>query len=317
MSGVETALALFGHGQAEAEFAHAMRAGRLHHGWLIEGPRGIGKARLALRLAVRLLGGDPEQAGNGVAQRVSAGNHPDFRQLSRVPDEKGKLPQDIPAAEVRDFLSFFTLKPALGGRRVGLIDSLDELNRFGANAILKTLEEPPPGGVLILLTHGSRPVLPTIRSRCRRLRLSALDVGDSQRVLQAAREPDAPGNLEALNALAPGCPGQALRLAGEAGMAAAAAVAAIAQAWPRPGDARFAQFVLAAGESPEAFEAAGLALLNWLAQNARGSESRSRLNWSKAWLETSRDLATARELAMDPSQVAAKVCERLQALARM
>jgi DNA polymerase-3 subunit delta' len=234
----------------------------------------------------------------------------------RKPDEKGKLPQDIAVDEVRQFLSFFTLKAALGGRRIGIIDSLDELNRFGANAILKTLEEPPPGAFLILLTHGSRPVLPTIRSRCRRLRLAALSGSETRQVLEAASTAEDPVNAERVAAMAPGRPGQALRLAGESGMAAGAAVAAIAAQWPRPGEAALAGFVMATGADAEGLEAGGLAILQWLSQKAREARGREQAGWARAWLDTSRDLAAARELAMDPTQVAALISERLQALSK-
>lgn len=303
-------LSLIGHERAERSVLDAARQRTLHHGWLLEGPSGIGKARLARRLAVFLLGGDPDDPEDEISQSVLSESHPDLRWLARRPDEKGKLPQDIPVAAARELNAFFTLKPARGGRRVGIIDSLDELNRFGANAILKTLEEPPPGAVLLLITHGSRPVLPTIRSRCRRLRLAPLEPEAAARLLGGA---GAQGQAAA--ALAPGRPGQALRLSGEAGQAAILSVAAIRRAWPRVREPELAAFVLQVGADEDAFEAGTLALLNWMAEQARRSRGADRAMWSRAWLDAAREAAQARALAMDLRQVSAQWAGRILALA--
>jgi len=123
---------LTGHEAAERAFLDALARARLHHGWLIEGAKGIGKAQLARRLAAYMLGA----RGNAnhpldippdapVARKVIAEGHPDLRWLARRPDDKGKIPQDISVDEIRKLVAFFTLRPALGGWRVGVVDAVD------------------------------------------------------------------------------------------------------------------------------------------------------------------------------------------------
>ena len=184
---------LYGHDAAEASFLASATTGKLHHGWLIEGPSGIGKATMAKRLAAYMLGArGPETSpldadpSDPVARTCLAGGHPDLRVVHRELNDKGKLRQDITVDQIRELTHFFSLKPAQGGWRVGIIDSLDELNRNGANALLKTLEEPPGHSILFLVNHGTTPILPTIRSRCRVLRVSALSDEDTKRALETA-----------------------------------------------------------------------------------------------------------------------------------
>ena len=164
---------VIGHEDAKRRFLDAASSDKLHHGWMLQGPRGIGKARLALQFAAHLLGASAQgsplsaDAENAVGRLIVAGSHPDLR-IIRVPiDEKGKAKTEIPVDAVRELAGFFALRPAMGGWRIAIIDAVDELNRFGANAILKTLEEPPPRAVLFLVSHGERAPPPTVRSRCR------------------------------------------------------------------------------------------------------------------------------------------------------
>ena len=136
--------------------------------------------------------------------------------IRRPIDDKGKQKAEIPVDSVRELSQFFSLRPALGGWRVAIIDAVDEMNRFGANAVLKTLEEPPHKAVLILLSHGEQALLPTIRSRCRVLRCGPLNERDEMSVLALAGHTGAKAN--AIAAMAPGRPGRAIELSqGEAG----------------------------------------------------------------------------------------------------
>ena len=228
---------LYGHDTAEASFLASATTGKLHHGWLIEGPSGIGKATMANRLAAYMLGARGREAApldadssDPVARTCLTGAHPDLRVVHRELNDKGKLRQDISVDQVRELIQFFSLKPAQGGWRVGIIDSLDELNRNGANALLKTLEEPPEHSILFLVNHGTTPILPTIRSRCRVLRVSALGDEDTKRALETATAP-----AEAAS-LSKGRPGLGVQLSTPAGLAASHAAKVLLRSLPRPND---------------------------------------------------------------------------------
>lgn len=216
---------VFGHDAAERAVIDALQADRLHHAWLISGPKGIGKASFAWRMAKFLLTHrTDEDALFGPAPVTSMdtdGNHPVVRRaladaeprllsIIRGWNEKTKkLRQDITVDEVRKLRTFFGLSAADGGKRVVLIDAADELNTSAANAVLKVLEEPPKDAILLLVSHQPSRLLPTIRSRCRTLRLSPLGPDD----LTAALGPlgvDSPS--QATLALAQGSVGRAFEL---------------------------------------------------------------------------------------------------------
>ncbi|MGY6533708.1 MAG: DNA polymerase III subunit delta' [Pararhodobacter sp.] len=220
---------LFGQGVAETAFLDAHAGGRLHHGWLITGPRGVGKATLAWRIARFLLaqpapgaeaglfGAPPAPenldlpAAHPVARQVAALAHPGLRLIRRGHDDKGRARQIITVDDVRGLAGFFGLSSTDGGRRVVIVDAADEMNPNAANALLKLLEEPPADAVLLLIAHQPSRLLPTIRSRCRVLRLGALAPDAMTAALeQALGEP--PQQPDALAALAAGSVGEALRL---------------------------------------------------------------------------------------------------------
>ena len=302
---------LYGHDVAEAQFLEAAQSGHLHHGWLLEGPSGIGKARLAKRMASYVLSANMESSStldapddDPVIQKMEAESHPDLRWVWRKPDDKGKVKQDIPVDDIRGLNHFFSLKSGMGGWRVGVIDSLDELNRNGANALLKTLEEPPSNCLLILISHGTRAVLPTIKSRCRTLRMKPLNEEDTIAALKGAGVDDARSSSK----LARGRPGLGIKLATPSSMAAASAVRSYLRALPRPSDTLLAQVIRTAGTDATAFEAFSGELLDWL--QASSAEQPS---CSKQWLQISRTLSETRVLNMDLTQAAAKLVAGLQA----
>lgn len=224
---------LFGQDAAEAAFLAAHAGGRLHHGWLIAGPRGVGKATLAWRIARFLLTQDPAPAGlfgapppaatldsdpaHPVCRRLAAGAEPRLFHLRRAWDDKAKrLKTQITVDEVRRMKSFFTLTAADGGGRVALVDDADELNPSAANALLKLLEEPPAGATILLVSHAPMGLLPTIRSRCRMLRLAPLPAPALAAALeQAGAQVSKP---LALAELAGGSAGAAFRLIAEDGL---------------------------------------------------------------------------------------------------
>ncbi|NNG02826.1 MAG: DNA polymerase III subunit delta' [Inquilinus sp.] len=227
---------LIGHAAAERALAAAAASDRLPHAWLLGGPAGIGKATLAFRFARHLLAGGAEQEGPGlfgeapredlaldpqhpVFRRVAAAGHADLLTVERPPaDEKGKRPQDLPVEAVRRIAPFLRLTAAEGGWRVVVVDEAERMNRNSANALLKVLEEPPARAVLILVSSRPGALLPTIRSRCRRLALEPLPEADLIAFLRPRVEGLSPDDLQAVARLAAGSPGRALALVEEGGL---------------------------------------------------------------------------------------------------
>lgn len=189
---------LYGHEQAESALLEAWRSGRMPHAILIGGPEGIGKATLAYRLARFVLAGGRDTnslaigADHPVSRPVATLAHPDLLVLRRVRAEDDKtMPRNIRVEAVRRLTSFFGSTAAHGGWRVCIVDTADELAREGANAVLKLLEEPPPCSLFLLVSHAPGRLLPTIRSRCRRLDLQALGEEDLRRALRSLAPPEA------------------------------------------------------------------------------------------------------------------------------
>jgi DNA polymerase III subunit delta' len=177
-----------GSSEQEAVLLDAYRSGKLHHAWLLTGPEGVGKATLAYRFARFLLANpDPDAAAvrnapnlsvaadHPVAGQIARQSHADLAVIRRGPTKDGKsLRGEIAVDDVRDGLSIFRATAGAGGWRVVIVDAADDLNRASANALLKMLEEPPSRAVFVLIAHRPGSLLPTIRSRCRVLRVPAL-----------------------------------------------------------------------------------------------------------------------------------------------
>lgn len=212
------AAALVGHVEAQAAIVEGMRAGRLHHAWLIGGPEGIGKATFAYQVAKCLLGNPgrvPQQlVADPLAQAsrlVSNLAHPDLVVLRRQPSTEKKGPTtQIPVDTVRRALNVFASTASGGGWRVCVVDSADDLNASGANALLKVIEEPPPRAIFLIVAHQPGRVLPTIRSRCRKLMLRPLADPDLRTVLAGLPLPETRVDIEQVLKLADGSVRRAL-----------------------------------------------------------------------------------------------------------
>ncbi|MFE8584306.1 AAA family ATPase [Sphingomonas sp. NCPPB 2930] len=255
-----------GNAAAQAAFAAALGGAKLHHAWLLAGPEGVGKAAFARAAARRVLaragglGGSPPGLAvpddHPTARLMEAGSHPDFRVLARLPKDADKPDQDlarsITIAQVRTLQPMFATAPAMGPARVVLIDAIDDLERGGANALLKNLEEPPAGTLFLLVSHAPGRLLPTIRSRCRLLRFERLSDGEVATVLRGQLPEAEEDEIAALVAAADGAPGRALRFAGLDIAGLDAAIARIAESGD-PGNAERVKLAKAlAGKAAQA-----------------------------------------------------------------
>jgi len=279
---------LIGQDAAEQSFIQAWESGRLAHAWLITGPKGIGKATLAMRIARFVLSGGGETSGGGlfgstqpaslqmspdhpVFRRIASGGHADFKLIERgwSDDKKTKRKSEITVDDVRDIGSFMSLTPGEGGWRVVVVDAADEMNRNSANAILKVLEEPPKRALLLLLAHSPGRLLPTIRSRCRRLTVPPLS-HDTVIELLRRHHPDMPADtLQGLAALGEGSIGRALALHAQGGMDLYGSMVGLLNGLPKLSGGALHDFAEKVGRQADSVALFGELFAGWLAQGAR------------------------------------------------
>lgn len=312
--------ALVGQEAQVQAFLAASAGARMHHGWILAGPKGLGKASFARAAAARLLAeaaGPPPggeglfvPAGHQVRSLVEASTHPDFMYLSRLERETtGELARNISVDQIRSLQRLFSNSPSLSSRRVIIIDAADDLERGAANALLKNLEEPPAGTLFLLIGHAPGRLLPTIRSRCRMLRFSPLDDGQMAAVLRV-QLPDADANeIAALVKAGEGSPGRALSFAGldlagiEEGLAVIADEGDPANV-RRLGLSR-ALALKAARPRYEAFLERAPA---FIAARTRHSRHDGLPVAIKAWEDARQLAASAMPLSLDPATVVFEMC---------
>ena len=295
----------------EGAFLESLSRGRLHHAWLLTGPEGVGKATFAYRVARRLLGAAADPAlgllgskiDDPVSRQVAARSHPDLMVLERETDD-GKARKVIPVDEARRLPEFFAQTPASAPYRVAIIDAVDDLNVNAANAVLKTLEEPPERGVLLLVSHSPGRLLATIRSRCRTLAFPSLDEGKVAAIL----EQRAGLNIEdatRLARMAHGAPGLALRLAAIDALEVDAAAHEILRHLPRTDDAALLALVdrFRGAEGQERFELLFSRLAEQVHDMAVGQalagEEGGLDRWAQAWEMLTRLPGEAEALNLD------------------
>lgn len=329
--------ALYGHAAAEAVLAGALAGGRLHHAWLLSGPSGVGKATLAYRFARRLLAmRDPAVAAapglfvdpsHPVFRRIAAGAHADLRTLARGIDSKTKRPRsEIVVDDVRAAAGFLRLTPGEGGWRVLIVDRVDEMNRNAANALLKLLEEPPARAVLLLVCDAPGRLLPTLRSRCRRLTLAPLDDAAMAAALRTLLPELAEDARAALPALAGGAPGRALLLAQEEGLRLAGLVDRTMATLPQAPPVEAYAVADSLGRGEQAFELYTDLLRARLAATARaalgqdGDGATRRLaslrpasGWAEAWQRVGQIQYETLRFNLDRTQALASVFDALRA----
>ncbi|MGB3794770.1 MAG: AAA family ATPase [Alteraurantiacibacter sp.] len=202
-----------GHDDAWVNWRRALAGDRMHHGWILSGRKGVGKSAFAMAAARELV------AENGIPQ--PEGQHPDIRYLSHPPRndaearkrDDGKpfeLARNIKVDQIRELQRRLNTRPTLGSRRVIIIDPADDMETSAANALLKSLEEPPAGTYFLLIAHRMGRLLPTIRSRCRILTFPRVADLDMDAIL-ARESPQATSQeRSAAIAAASGSPGAAI-----------------------------------------------------------------------------------------------------------
>jgi len=224
---------LFGHVQAEAALLAAYRSARMPHGFLLSGPKGIGKATLAYRMA-RFVLAYPEpgrrevqiatslvvDAENPVSRRIAAQAQPDLLVIERTVNDRGVLHKQIAVDDIRRTVPFFGSTAGEGGWRIAIVDAVDDLNRSGANALLKVLEEPPERALMLLVSHSAARVPATLRSRCRILSLRPLEESDVAAAAAASTgSPASDPDITAAAAAAGGSVARALAFLDEGALA--------------------------------------------------------------------------------------------------
>lgn len=301
-------------------FLSASAGARMHHGWILAGPKGLGKASFARAAATRLLAeaAGPPPGGEGlfvperhqVRSLVEAGTHPDFMFLTRLERETtGELARNISVDQIRSLQRLFSNAPSLSSRRAIIIDAADDLERGAANALLKNLEEPPAGTLFLLVSHAPGRLLPTIRSRCRMLRFSPLDDRQMEAVLRA-QLPDADAQeIAALVKAGEGSPGRALSFAGLDLAGIEDTLAAIAN----EGDAANVRRLglsraLATKAARPRYEAFLERAPAFIAARARASRRDALPVAINAWEEARQLAASAIPLSLDPATVVFEMC---------
>ena len=214
---------IVGQGRAIEQFTSAWSSGRLHHGWLLAGPRGVGKASFARMAATRLLaeaaGPEIDQPGletpsdHPIARLLAAGSHPDFRWLERLERPTGGLARNISVDQIRSLGDLLGVTPSMSPWRAIVIDAVDDLEASAANALLKMLEEPPAKTVFFLVSHVPGRLLPTIRSRCRRLDFHRLGDDVMTSLLSQSLPNENAASVQSLVGFANGSIGRAIDIA--------------------------------------------------------------------------------------------------------
>ena len=319
---------LYGHDAAVAAFRDSLDGGRLHHGWLLAGPEGIGKALFAEKAALRVLaqGQGPVDApgldvpdSHPAAKLAAAGSHPDLMRLERLVKENstiGELARSINVDQVRGLQRLFSTTASLSPWRVVIIDAIDDLERNAANALLKNLEEPPPHSLFLLVSHAPERLLPTIRSRCRQIRLSTLAPDAMASALRAAAPDADEGEIAELVEAGQGSPGRALAWRG----LDIAGLDRVMESLASEGDATNAKRSALAGSlalksAQPRYEAFLARVPSFIARAARERTGSELAEAVRLWERAQGLASSARGLSLETESVVFELCGLLAALA--
>ncbi|MBN8997020.1 MAG: DNA polymerase III subunit delta' [Rhizobiales bacterium] len=336
----------FGGPEAERALLDAWRGGRMHHAWLIGGQKGIGKATLAYRFARFVLAHPDPRApevlqatdlslpeGHPVARRVAARAHPNLLALERPYDEKSKkLRTSVTVDEIRRTVPFFGSTGGEAGWRVAIVDPADDMNPNAANALLKVLEEPPARSLFLLVSNAPGRLLPTIRSRCRRLDLPSLPEATIATVLREHGEDGPEEDIALASALADGSLRRAILLLEENGLAIYRAFTRLAASLPGldvTAMHAFADSVAGRG-ADDAWQGFLDLLGDWLGRRVRHEPEPDPAaavpaalaavplaRWAEVWEKARESAAEAEELNLDRKQVALSILMTLARATRM
>ena len=304
---------ILGQDRAVEQFASAWATRKLHHAWLLAGPKGVGKASFAHAAARRVLADaagpsfdlsdieTPED--HPMVKLIEAGSHPDMRWLRRLENEKtGNLARNISVDQIRSLSELFDLSPAMSPWRVAVIDTVDELEPSGANALLKMLEEPPANCLFLLVSHAPGRLLPTIRSRCRRLDFQGLDTDVMTSILEAQAPQLTSADRDRIIPMAFGSAGRALAFAElELAKLEDAALAILRQGDPT--NARRSELAIERGKKAAADRYAAFLDLapSLIAREARKLEGAGRERALDAYAKARELSGLAPRLSLDPS----------------
>lgn len=338
-----------GDNAAERTLLDAYRSGRIHHAWLISGPKGIGKATLAYRFA-RFVLAHPDPAAEEVAaannlaistdhsafRKVAARAHPNLLVLQRAyNDDRKRFYTELTVDQIRRTVAFFGSTAGEPGWRIAVVDPADDMNINAANALLKNLEEPPPRSLFLIVCHAPGRLLPTIRSRCRRLNIRPLAAETIEHViadkLRDESKQDAEGRRLATS-LAEGSLRRGIHLIEGGGVEIYRELTQILATAPRVDvDAVHALATrVSARDADETFEAFLDAIYAWLDRRVRREGEPDELvptataverapleTWAEVWENVRRSATLVDALNMDRKQAALLILMTLARASRM
>jgi DNA polymerase-3 subunit delta' len=316
---------IVGHKTPMADLVGSLSSPRLHHAWLFAGDQGIGKATVARAFARTLLCCAADlslprdslavAASHRVGRLFDAMTHPDFLLVERLPKDpklamevaREDWPADTERArsitieQIRALNPVLSMKPSLSARRVIMIDAIDDLERGAANALLKSLEEPPHGTLFILISHAPGRLLPTIRSRCRVLRFHPLSDEEMRNFLAARQDVAGPDEVEVLVRAGGGSPGRALGFAGLDLAAIDAALERIAHTGDPANTDRIALALsLSSRQGQARYEAFLTRVPEFVAGKARSGPVEAMGRVTDVWARTRELASSAQHLSLDP-----------------